>query len=145
MGAERGDAVTVEYKGRYESGQLFDSTENKGPLSFIIGEKRVLKGFEEALIGMQPGEEKTVRLQPKDAFGERKEEYVQSVPRDAVETKARIFIGNRIALQLPGTDRTFFARIVAFDEKSVTLDLNPEMAGKTVVFEMKLLAIKGKG
>ena len=139
------DFVTVHYIGKYENGIIFDSTYKKGPLEFQIGNKKVMKAFEEAIKKMTLGEKKTITLNPSEAFGERNPKLVQEVPRSAVEKKARIFIGNIIQLQVPYTAKSVPARIVYFDDNIVTLDLNPPMAGRKVIFEIELLKIERNG
>ena len=139
------DFVTVHYIGKYENGIIFDSTYHKGPLEFQIGKKKVMRAFEEAIKKMTVGEKRTITLNPSEAFGERNPNLVQEVPREIVEKRARIFLGNIIHLQVPYMPKSVPARIIYFDDKIVTLDLNSPMAGKKVIFEIELLKIERDG
>lgn len=139
MPAKQGDLVKVEYEGRLEDGTVFDSSKKHDqPLQFKIGEKQVIKGFEDAIIGMEPGEEKEVTLPPAQAYGERNEELVKTIPRDKFpeEAKEGMMIG------VPLEDgRQIPAKITKMDDKEVVLDLNFPLAGKTLIFKLKLLEL----
>ena len=83
MVVEKGNKIKVEYEGKLETGEVFDSTEKHGnPLEFEVGSGQLIKGFDEAVIGMDVNEEKTFRIESKDGYGERKEELVTKVPKD---------------------------------------------------------------
>ena len=66
---EKGDNVKVEYVGRFSDGEVFDKSEGRGPLEFVAGADQMIQGFDEAVIGMRFGEEKTVVLPPEKAYG----------------------------------------------------------------------------
>ena len=77
---KKGDKVKVEYTGMLEDGTVFDSSTIQGcPIEFEVGSGQLLKGFEEAVIGMQPGEEKEITLQPEEAYGQHKSEFVKEI------------------------------------------------------------------
>ncbi|MEK7833307.1 MAG: FKBP-type peptidyl-prolyl cis-trans isomerase, partial [Acidobacteriota bacterium] len=77
-----GDAVKVHYSGKFDDGQVFDSSEGGDPLGFTVGAGHVIPGFDAALIGMQIGETKNVVIPPEQAYGERMEELVQTISRE---------------------------------------------------------------
>ena len=85
--AKTGDRVTVHYTGRLEGGEVFDSSEcqendcgcDSGPMEFVIGDGQVIPGFEQGVVGMSPGEEKTVTIPASEAYGERMDEMVAVV------------------------------------------------------------------
>nr|WP_201030053.1 FKBP-type peptidyl-prolyl cis-trans isomerase [Kosmotoga sp. DU53] len=77
--AKKGDTVKVHYTGRFEDGEIFDSSTGKEPLEFTIGKGEVIPGFEEAIIGMNTGESKTVKIPPEKAYGPRYDELVLTV------------------------------------------------------------------
>ena len=87
--AKTGDKVKVHYTGRLDDGEVFDSSECReddcgcetGPLEFTIGEGEVIPGFEQAIVGMSPGETKTVTIPVDQAYGERMDEMVAVVER----------------------------------------------------------------
>jgi peptidylprolyl isomerase len=79
--ARSGDTVRVHYTGRLEDDRIFDSSAGRDPLEFTLGEGRVIPGFEEAVLGMEVGEERTVTVPADSAYGPRREEMVAQVSR----------------------------------------------------------------
>jgi len=69
MKVKQGDKVAVHYTGLLEDGTIFDSSENKEPLRFTAGAGQMIKGFDQAVIGMSPGEEKEIKIPPEQAYG----------------------------------------------------------------------------
>jgi len=139
MVVKKGDEIRVEYEGSLESGEVFDASSRHGEaLKFKAGEGVVVKGFDEAVIGMDVGEEKTVTLKPEDAYGEPNEMMVQKVPKDKFPAEGKV--GMMVGVPLPNGQR-IPARIVAMDDKEVTLDMNHLLAGKTLIFKIKVLEI----
>lgn len=139
MVVKKGDKIRVEYTGSLENGEIFDSSDKHGEaLAFEAGAGVVVKGFDAAVIGMDVDEEKTVTLKPEDAYGEPNEKAIQKVPKDKFpkEAKEGMMIGVPLAngQQIP-------ARITKIDDKEVTIDMNHLLAGKTLVFKIKIVTI----
>ena len=83
MGVKKGDKVKIEYTGTFDDGTVFDSSEKHGqPLEFEAGAGKVIKGFDEALIGMKKGEEKDITLKPSEAYGDHNSQLVKKVPKN---------------------------------------------------------------
>ncbi|RMD57516.1 peptidylprolyl isomerase [Candidatus Woesearchaeota archaeon] len=140
MAVKKGDKIKVEYTGKFESGEVFDSSEkHKEPLTFQVGSGQLIKGFDEAVIGMEVGEEKEVTLNPEDAYGPRNEQLVQKVPKEKLPEGAKE--GATLVVNLPNGQQ-IPARIVSIDDDSATLDLNHPLAGKKLVFKIKVLSIE---
>ena len=140
MKVEKGNTIKVEYTGSFEDGEVFDASQKHGePLEFKAGEGMVVPGFDTAVIGMDVGEEKTVTLKPEEAYGEPNPQAIQKVPRDKFPAEAEE--GMMIGVPLPNGQQ-MPAKIVKIDEKEVTIDLNHPMAGKTLVFKIKIVEIK---
>lgn len=136
---KKGDKIKVDYTGSLEDGKVFDSSEKHGqPLEFEAGAGVVVKGFDNAVIGMSVGEEKTVTLKSEEAYGEPNPQAIQKVPVDKFpkEAKEGMMIGVPLAngQQIP-------ARIIKVDEKEVTIDMNHLLAGKTLIFKIKIVEI----
>ena len=85
-----GTKVQVHYTGSLNDGNIFDSSEGKEPLEFTIGENQVIPGFENGIKEMKLNEEKTISIKAKEAYGERDERMVVSVPRDNFPLKLRL-------------------------------------------------------
>lgn len=141
MVIKQGDIVKVEYEGRFPEGEVFDSTAKHGgePMQFQVGSGMLVSGFENAVIGMNSGEEKEVTLKPEDAYGEPNSEYVQKVPKDKFPPEAKE--GMMIGLPMPNGQQ-IPATIKEIGETEVTLDLNHPMAGKTLIFKIKVVSFE---
>ena len=142
--AEKGDNVSVDYTGTLENGEVFDTSEGKQPLTFVLGEGRLIPGFENAVLGMKVGETKTVTLKPEEAYGERDERLIQVFPKQAFGENFSLKVGDMIALTDPNSGRQFPAVITEITDDNVTVDLNPRLAGKTLTFKITLVKINEK-
>ncbi len=78
---KNGDTISVNYTGKFETGEVFDTSEGKTPLKFTTGKGQLIKGFDAAVIGMNIGDKKTVAILPEDGYGERNEEMVVDMPK----------------------------------------------------------------
>jgi len=140
MSAQSGDVVSVHYSGRLDDGTPFDSSEGREPLSFTLGAQQVVEGFDAAVTGMAVGEEKTVRLEPAAAYGERREDLVLMVPNEAFPGDTVPAVGQGVQIGLEGGG-TMQAMVVAADEGTVTLDANHPLAGKALTFDLTLVDV----
>ena len=139
MPIEKGNKVKVEYKGTLENGEEFDSSERHGhPLEFEAGSGMMIKGFDEAVIGMEKDEEKTITLNPEDAYGQVNEKLIQKVPKSEMPQGQEPKVGMVLGLRLPDGNQ-IPARIVDVSETEVTLDLNHPLAGKKLNFWIKVV------
>lgn len=136
-----GNNVTLHYKGSFADGETFDSSYERGqPIKTIIGSGQLLGGFETALIGMKEGQTKTINLTADDAYGQPNPQAFTTVERTAFPTAYEFEIGQ----QVQGTREDgspLLARIAAFSEEVVTLDMNHPLAGKDLNFEIELVEI----
>ncbi|MBD3352130.1 MAG: peptidylprolyl isomerase [Candidatus Lokiarchaeota archaeon] len=142
---EDGATVKITYVGTFDDGFVFDSTEKHGgkPLEFIVGKGSVIKGMEEAVIGMEVGEEKEIKIEPKDAYGERDENNVQTIPRDQFPKDQEPKPGMIIELRSKHGDHfhRIMAEIVEVKDDVVKIDMNHPMAGKILNFKIKVTEI----
>lgn len=137
MVIEKGNKVKVEYEGRFEDGTVFDSSETHGqPLEFEAGSGQVIKGFDEAVIGMEIGQEKEIKIDPSEGYGEHNPELIRKLPKDqfpeGIKEDLMIVLGSDDGRQFP-------AKIVEIGETEVSVDLNHPMAGKILIFKIKLV------
>ena len=101
-GVKNGDTVRVNYTGRLDSGEVFDSSEVGGePLEFTVGAEQVIPGFEEAVRGMEVGDRKMVKIPSDEAYGPRVEQLVSAVPREGVNFGAEPEVVMNLVMQLP--------------------------------------------
>ncbi len=141
----KGDMVKIEYEGKLEDGTVFDSTAmHKGELlEFEAGAGRVIKGFDDAVMGMRKGEEKTVRIPPGEAYGPANPMLVQKLPRDQLPKEPEPKPGMTLVATMPEGDQ-IPAKITKVDKDSITLDFNHPLAGKTLIFRIKVAGISPK-
>ncbi len=134
--AKNGDTVRVHYTGRLESGEVFDSSEGGEPLEFKLGSGEVIAGFDENVEGMSVGEEKTVTIEPENAYGEHIAGLVGKVERSGLNLDTEPQIGMELALQLPDGQQIPVV-ITEVTPEFVTFDANHPLAGHTLVFDIK--------
>jgi len=137
---ENGHFVKVNYTGTLENGDVFDSSQNAHPIEVEVGSDKIIKGFEDALLGMVKTEKKTFSLSPEAAYGPRNEELEQSFMRSELPPGFDPQVGQTLALQNPQGGQ-FPARVKEADQEKITVDLNHPLAGKTLTFEIEVLEI----
>lgn len=138
--AQRGDSVKVHYTGRLDDGTIFDSSAGKEPLQFTIGSGQVIAGFDEAVLGMTPGQSKVVLIPVDKAYGARNEEMVITAPLTHVPPDLNPELGMR--LEMGGANGELIRVVVTeISDSHITLDANPPLAGKDLTFEIELVEI----
>jgi len=139
MTIEQGKKVKIEYTGTLEDGTVFDSSEKHGkPLEFEIGAKQVIKGFEDAITGMEVGEEKEITLKPEEAYGPYNDQMIKKIPKDKLPPEPEPKAGMMLMIGLPDGQQ-MPAKIVEVGDADITLDLNHPLAGKVLNFKLKLV------
>jgi peptidylprolyl isomerase len=142
MKVEKNKLVSIEYEGKFENGEVFDSSEKHGqPLEFITGVGMVVPGFDNAVMGMEKGEEKEVTIEPKDGYGEYNEELKKDIPRDMLPPDQKPEAGMMIGMQTQD-GRQIPATIKEVKDDKIIIDINHPLAGKKLIFKLKVLDIK---
>ena len=137
---QAGNTVRVHYTGTLEDGTQFDSSRGAEPLEFAMGQGQLIAGFENAVAGLSAGESCTVTLTPEQAYGESDPDMVQQVARELMPEGVELQPGMVLQGQA-GDGRVDNFTIVSLTEETVTLDANHPLAGKTLTFEIELVAI----
>ena len=138
--AKNGDSVKVHYTGKLDDGTVFDSSEKRNPLEFIIGNSQIIPGFEQSIVGMKPGESKVVEIPQDKAYGPHREEMVLAVDLKQVPQDIKLEIGQK--LQIPQADgRKILVTVTDISKEKVKLDANHPLAGKDLIFEVHLVEI----
>lgn len=139
--SNEGKQVKVHYVGTLDDGTKFDSSRDRGePLAFTCMAGQMIKGFDAAVREMEVGQVVNVRLEPAEAYGERREDLVQTIPVAQMPGAERLSAGDRVMLSGPG-GQPFPATVAAVENGTITFDLNHEMAGKALNFEIELLEV----
>ena len=140
MTIKDGSKVSVHYKLTVD-GQVVDSSKGKDPLDYSHGAGQMIPGFEKELGGMAKGEKKSFTVSAADGYGERSDEAIQSVPKDAFKDMEELKVGMIIGVQ--STDGQDFQAIVAeIGDDAVKLDLNHPLAGRDLNFEVGVMNVE---
>jgi FKBP-type peptidyl-prolyl cis-trans isomerase 2 len=137
--AKDGDTVKIHYKGFFDGGEVFDSSEGREPLEFAVGGGQVIPGFEQGVTGMAEGEKKTINIPAAEAYGEYRDDMVQEVERSQFPPDAELKPGQMFQVDTPGGPMPVTVKAVVGDK--VTLDANHAMAGKDLNFDLELVSI----
>ncbi len=139
-----GSKVSVIYEGRFEDGTVFDSSQVHGgsPLEFVVGAGTVLPGLERAVVSMDLHQRQTVAIGPQDAYGVYEEALVQRVPAAGFPDIEKLPVGSYIMLDIDGERKR--AKVADVNEDAVLLDFNHEFAGKTLVFDLEVVAMSSR-
>ena len=137
---ENGLFVSVAYTGTLENGDIFDTSEGRQPLEVRMGEGHLIKGFEDALLGMTLNEKKVFTIEPEDAYGIRNEDHVHSFSRADIPPEMDPEVGQTVAVTSPEGHQVP-CQITAVDEKHVTVDLNHPLAGEALTFDIEVVGI----
>ncbi len=138
--AKDGDTVRVHYTAKLEDGKEIDTSSNQEPWQFTIGQGKVIPGFEEAVIGMNPGESKTVKVPADKAYGPRREGMVRVIDRNRLPEHLKPQVGQH--LRIPQADgRTAVVTVIDVSKSKVTIDANHPLAGKDLTFDIELIKI----
>jgi peptidylprolyl isomerase len=139
--ATHGDTVEVHYLGKLHDGSVFDETNDREPLRFTIGGGQVIPGFEEAVLGMKPGDSKTTELPAEKAFGPYLEERVVEVPKKQfARWDLEPTVGERLAIPQPDGSPVD-ATVTEITESKVTVDFNHPLAGEELTIDIELVDI----
>ena len=137
---ENGVFVSVAYTGTLGNGKVFDSSEGRQPLEFQTGAGQLIKGFEDAVMGMALNEKKEFTLTPEEAYGVRDEAQTHVVPRSELPEGVNPKVGDSVAFSTP-EGQQIPARLVKMDDENLTFDMNHPLAGETLTFDVEVVGI----
>jgi FKBP-type peptidyl-prolyl cis-trans isomerase 2 len=140
--ATNGDIVKVHYTGKLEDGTVFDSSRERDPLEFKLGGGQVIPGFEQAVVGMSPGETKTATVPATDAYGERRDDMSTDISRDRLPDGLEPEVGQQLQAQNE-QGQAIPVTITDVSDDAVTLDANHPLAGKDLTFDIELVEVSG--
>ena len=141
MKVKTGHNVQVHYKGTFTDGTVFDESRTRGKtLEFQVGSGQMISGFNDAVVGMDEGETKTVTLTSENAYGAPNPEAFQTVPKEAFGEDFDFVLEGMIRGN--GPQGPFVAKIHEIEEDSVVLDFKHPLAGKDLNFEIEVVSVK---
>jgi len=137
---KNGSLVILQYTLSGEDGKTIETNKGKEPLKYVQGQKQMIPGLEKELTGMKIGQEKHIAVKPEDAYGPVNPNAIQEVPRDKVPAEGQK-VGTILTARNP-QGAPIPVRVKEVKDKTVVLDFNHPMAGKTLVFDVKVLDIQ---
>jgi peptidylprolyl isomerase len=137
--AQRGDTVRVHYTGTLDNGEQFDSSRGMDPLTFTLGEGRVIQGFDDAVDGMAVGESKRVTIPAAEAYGARRDELTLRIPRADLPSDLDLEVGSQLRMEQGG--EAIVVTVRDLNDESVMLDANHPLAGEALTFDLELVEI----
>ncbi len=135
---QKGDTILVNYIGKYENGEVFDTSDGGRPLKFTVGSGQVIKGFDDAVLGMAVGDKKSIAISATDGYGERNEELIFDLPKSHVPEGIDIKAGAGVELRDQNNDPVYAVCTEVLDD-IVRIDVNHPLAGKTLVFDIEII------
>jgi len=137
---EANSTVSVNYTGKLESGEIFDTSlvEGREPLVAQLGQGQLIKGFENGLINMVVGEKKTVTIESEDAYGPYNDFMVEEVEKDKLP--GEVEVGTALQANTQMGPINFVVKEVK--ENSVVLDGNHPLAGQRLIFDLEVVDVQ---
>ncbi|MBO9151176.1 peptidylprolyl isomerase [Chitinophaga sp. GCM10012297] len=135
-----GDKVRVHYHGRLQNGNTFDSSEGRDPLEFTVGSGQVIKGFDNGVLDMKPGDKKTLNIPVEEAYGPKSDELIMEFPKANIPADLNPEVGMELQMSNP-QGQVFPVKVAAIGAEFITLDANHPLAGEALVFEIELVEI----
>ena len=139
--AKEGDHVSVHYTGKLPDETVFDSSRERAPLSFEVGSGKIIPGFERAVVGMEPGESKTITIPSEEAYGPRRQEQVLEVDKSMLPADLDPEVGQQLEVQ-QSDGATAVVTVTDIGDAKITLDANHPLAGKDLIFDIELVAVE---
>ncbi|MGB3617769.1 MAG: peptidylprolyl isomerase [Catalinimonas sp.] len=141
MQAKLGDTVRVHYTGRLHDGTTFDSSIPRNePLEFKVGAGQMIAGFDQAVQGMTIGDTKEAQIPAEQAYGPVRDDHFMEIDYEEIPKDLNPQVGQQLSMQ-DGQGRRIPVKVTKVEDQSITLDANHPLAGKDLIFEIKLLEI----
>lgn len=138
---KKGSMVAVFYTGMFKDGTVFEKNIGQAPLKFKVGKGKVIKGFENAVMGMKLGQTKTAVFKPAEAYGPTDPDLISTISLSEIPTETEVTIGRELSFTA-GNGNLVEGVITAIDGDAVTIDDNHPLAGRSLTFEIKVVEIK---
>jgi peptidylprolyl isomerase len=138
--ARTGNHVRLNFTGKLDDGTVFATSVNDEPIEFTIGDNEVLPAIEEAVEGMEAGETKSIRIAAEDAFGLRREDLVQEIPRASLPEDMDVEVGQQLWVD-ELDDEPITVSVVDVSDATVTIDANHPLAGEDLIFDLEVMDV----
>lgn len=138
--AKDGNTVKVHYTGTLKNGEVFDTSKEKEPLEFTLGEGQLIPGFEKAVIGMNVGDSTTINIPSAEAYGESREDLIIAVPKDQLPKEIEPKVGMQLQVNQEN-GQPVPVRIADITDTELKLDANHPLAGEDLTFDIELVNV----
>ncbi|MCG8342600.1 MAG: peptidylprolyl isomerase [Chlorobiales bacterium] len=138
--AKQGDTVKVHYTGKLDDGSIFDTSAEREPLEFTVGAGTVIPGFEQAVIGLQPGESRETTIDATNAYGQRSSDLVTEVKREQLPQDLEVSVGQQLQVSM-ANGQTAVVMVTDITDTSIIIDANHPLAGQDLTFSIELVEI----
>ena len=133
-----GDTISVNYTGKFENGDIFDTSEGRNPLVFMVGAGQLISGFDSAVVGLKAGDKKTITVSPEEGYGERRDELVVDMPASNIPPDMNLTVGMQVQL-VDQSGNPIPAYVQEISDDIVKMDVNHPLAGKTLMFDIEVV------
>jgi FKBP-type peptidyl-prolyl cis-trans isomerase 2 len=134
---KEGSKVKLHYTGKLEDDNVFDTSKDREPLEFTVGEGQLIPGFEKGVIGMNVGDTKTIEINPEEAYGPVREELINEVPKENLPEGVEV--GHM--LQAQTEQGPVNVKVVELNETTGKVDANHPLAGKKLIFDLEVVEV----
>lgn len=141
MVIEKDKVVSFNYKLTLDTGEVVDSSEGREPLSFLVGAGQIIPGLETEMMGMQVGDEKEVKVEPEQAYGEKDDRLVQTISRSQVPDSVDLELGLVLRGQSEAGE-VVEGKVVDLKDNEVEIDFNHPLAGEPLNFDIEIVDIR---
>jgi peptidylprolyl isomerase len=138
--ANSGDTVKINYTGKLNDGTVFDSSEGRDPLEFVIGENTIIPTLESSVIGMNIGDKATVEVTAENAYGPHQPDAIQTVERSMIPAEVELAVGAQLQATAPD-GQVLVLTVSSIEDTTVTLDGNHPLAGQDLTFDIELMEV----
>lgn len=142
MKVEAGSVVTITYDILDEKGEIIESSDLSGPVSFLVGKGAIIKGLDEQVTGMEKGQEKSFELPPALAFGTVEDAPTRELPRDGFPADAKLEVGQRFEAGMGGGGGTVLLEVASTSDETVTVKMLHPLAGQTISMTIKVVSVR---
>jgi FKBP-type peptidyl-prolyl cis-trans isomerase 2 len=134
---EKGSKVKVHYTGKLNDNNIFDTSKDKEPLEFTVGEGQLIPGFENGVMGLNTGDKKTIELEPEQAYGQVRDELINEVPMEKLPEGVK----EGQMLQAQTEQGAMNVMVTEVKEKTAMVDANHPLAGKKLIFDLEVVEV----
>jgi len=138
--AKLGDTVKIHFTGKLQDETVIETSKDRDPLEFKIGDGNVIPGLEQGVIGMAAGDKKTIAVSPQEGFGQQQEDLVVDLKKSEFPEDVEFAVGAYLNIETSDS-KEFKAKVVEIKKDTVTLDANHPLAGITINYDVELIEI----